>query len=58
MKAMVAVLFLVLLSNGASAQSSPPFIDMHLHANPADAQGPPPVRICAPINHMPIRDAA
>ena len=58
MKASIAVLFLLVLSNRVVAQSRPPIIDMHLHANPADAQGPPPVRICAPINHMPTRDAA
>ena len=58
MKATVAVLLLVLLSNGAIAQSRPPIIDMHLHANSVDSQGPPPVRICAPIIHMPMRDAS
>jgi predicted TIM-barrel fold metal-dependent hydrolase len=41
----------------ALAQRVPaPIIDMHLHAGPADAQGPPPVRICAPIERMPVRD--
>jgi predicted TIM-barrel fold metal-dependent hydrolase len=32
-----------------------PIIDMHLHALAADAQGPPPVVICAPYDSMPIR---
>ena len=31
-------------------------IDMHLHAIPADSQGPPPVYVCAPYETMPIRD--
>jgi predicted TIM-barrel fold metal-dependent hydrolase len=31
-------------------------IDMHLHALPADAQGPPPVYVCAPYDVMPQRD--
>jgi predicted TIM-barrel fold metal-dependent hydrolase len=31
-------------------------IDMHLHALPADAQGPPPVYVCAPYDAMPMRD--
>ena len=33
-----------------------PIIDMHLHAYPADAQGPPPTMVCAPYDDMPIRD--
>jgi predicted TIM-barrel fold metal-dependent hydrolase len=33
-----------------------PIIDMHLHAGPANAQGPPPVRICAPFQRMVTRD--
>lgn len=31
-------------------------IDMHLHAIPADSQGPPPVFVCAPYDAMPSRD--
>ena len=31
-------------------------IDMHMHAYPADAQGPPPVVVCAPYDTMPGRD--
>ena len=33
-----------------------PIIDMHLHAYTADAQGPPPVVVCAPYETMPGRD--
>lgn len=41
----------------ATAQQAPaPIIDMHLHAGPADAQGPPPVRMCAPFHYLPTRD--
>lgn len=62
MKASIAVLschFFLLLSGRVVAQNRPPpIIDVHLHANPADAQGPPPARICAPADHWPTRDAA
>jgi predicted TIM-barrel fold metal-dependent hydrolase len=40
----------------AAAAFSGPIIDMHLHAYPADAQGPPPVVVCAPYDDMPVRD--
>ena len=33
-----------------------PIIDMHLHAYHAADQGPPPVIICAPYDHIPLRD--
>jgi predicted TIM-barrel fold metal-dependent hydrolase len=33
----------------SAAAARPPVIDMHLHAMAADAQGPPPARLCAPI---------
>ena len=33
-----------------------PVIDMHLHADHADSQGPPPVFICAPFSVWPVRD--
>ncbi len=40
----------------AGAGTDPlPIIDMHLHALAADAQGPPPIVICAPYDSMPIR---
>lgn len=31
------------------AQERLPIIDMHLHAMPADAQGPPPLAMCTPL---------
>lgn len=41
----------------ALAQRTPaPIIDMHLHAGPATAQGPPPRGICAPFQRLVVRD--
>lgn len=48
----VAALFGALslaVAASAVAQSSPRVIDMHLHALPADAQGPPPLGMCTPV---------
>jgi hypothetical protein len=39
---------LLLSGPKASANDRPPIIDMHLHASAADAEGPPPIGICAP----------
>lgn len=45
------------MPTAALAQRTPaPVIDMHLHAGPATAQGPPPRRICAPLQRMAVRD--
>lgn len=33
----------------ASAQERQPIIDMHMHALPADANGPPPLGLCLPL---------
>jgi predicted TIM-barrel fold metal-dependent hydrolase len=53
----VSTLFLaILVTTGAQAQERPPIIDMHLHALPADAQGPPPLAMCTPISPMPTWD--
>lgn len=35
--------------SAAFAEERLPIIDMHMHAFPADAMGPPPVAICAPF---------
>lgn len=40
------------------AQSDATIIDMHLHALPADAQGPPPLGMCAPFDVFPTFDPA
>jgi predicted TIM-barrel fold metal-dependent hydrolase len=53
-----SIVGIVLLSTFLEAVASAdplPIIDMHLHALAADAQGPPPVVICAPYDSMPIR---
>ena len=41
-----------------SAQTRLPIIDMHLHALAANAQGPPPVAVCTPIDPFPAWDPA
>ena len=46
---------LVLWATSVGAQRLP-VIDMHLHALPADAQGPPPLGMCTPIDPMPTWD--
>lgn len=40
------------------AQDRLPVIDMHLHALAADAQGPPPLAMCTPMDPMPTWDPA
>lgn len=42
----------------AAAQALPPVLDVHLHADRADAQGPPPLAMCTPIAEMPAWDPA
>lgn len=46
----------LILSLAASTAGAQAIIDMHLHALPADGQGPPPVYVCAPYDTMPRRD--
>lgn len=41
----------------AGAPQRGPVIDMHMHAMPADAYGPPPLGMCTPIT-MPVWDPA
>ncbi|MEO5569171.1 MAG: amidohydrolase family protein [Gemmatimonadaceae bacterium] len=45
----------VFLSSSLSAQGAarPPIIDMHLHAQRADGQGPPPQFVCPGVGTMP-----
>src|SRR5687768_13353300 len=40
----------------AVSQTREPIIDMHMHALAANAQGPPPMGMCTPINPMPAWD--
>lgn len=51
------LLCFLLIPLPALAQSpSEPVIDMHLHADHADSQGPPPIFICAPFDYWPVWD--
>jgi predicted TIM-barrel fold metal-dependent hydrolase len=50
------LLFLLVLQ--APAEERLPIIDMHLHASPADDQGPPPLAMCTPIDPFPAWDPA
>lgn len=40
---------LVLIAASAAAQDGQPILDMHLHAYPADGNGPPPLGLCVPV---------
>jgi hypothetical protein len=42
----------------AGTQPPPPVMDVHLHALPADAQGPPPLAMCTPLRAWPVWDPA
>ena len=53
----VPYVLLALLAGPASGQEHRPVIDMHLHALPADHQGPPPLAMCTPM-HFPAWDPA
>jgi hypothetical protein len=52
------VLFILTIGIEVCAQEILPIIDMHLHANPASMNGPPPTAICAPPMEMPFQDTA
>lgn len=55
--AIVAAVAALLIGAAPAPQADRgPIIDMHMHAHPADAQGPPPVVVCAPYETMPTRD--
>ncbi|MBI3698260.1 MAG: amidohydrolase family protein [Acidobacteria bacterium] len=55
----IAPIVLVLLAAPLRPQEMPPpIIDMHLHAQSAAANGPPPTAICAPLPEMPVADRA
>lgn len=52
-----ATIMAVLLGASLDAQERPlPVIDMHVHANAANSQGPPPLAMCTPMSGI-IRDA-
>lgn len=54
----VSLISLVSISLAGLAQDRLPIIDVHMHAMAADAQGPPPLGMCTPINPMPYWDPA
>jgi predicted TIM-barrel fold metal-dependent hydrolase len=53
MRGFAVPLLLAALSR-ALAETPPPIIDMHLHASAADANGPPPLGLCAPFPEFPL----
>lgn len=55
MKIISACLLLFMAVQSLHAQERLPIIDMHLHAMSADAQGPPPLAMCTPIQ-FPVWD--
>lgn len=57
-KRALSVLVMLLTPLLALAEPRLPILDMHLHAYPADAQGPPPVGICAPPDQLVAWDPA
>jgi hypothetical protein len=56
-KLLVFVLAPLLGALHAGAQQALPIIDLHMHAYPADANGPPPLGLCIPLStHLPPLD--
>lgn len=53
---LVCAAFALVIASIAAADTPAPVIDMHLHALPFDAQGPPPLGICTPFPAMPRWD--
>jgi predicted TIM-barrel fold metal-dependent hydrolase len=52
----IVVALCALLGSVMRSQAREPIIDMHMHALAANAQGPPPMGMCTPINPMPAWD--
>ena len=51
------ILLATLTASPSHGQSNrEPIIDMHLHADTADAYGPPPMGMCTPLSEMPAWD--
>ena len=50
-------LALIALPGVVDGQLPPPIIDVHLHALPADAQGPPPLGLCLPMTSWGAADS-
>jgi hypothetical protein len=58
MRALAAVAVLSVFLIPTAAQQREPIIDVHMHALPADAQGPPPLAMCTPFPEYPAWDPA
>jgi len=48
---------IAVFSYGQQPKKILPVIDMHMHALPANWDGPPPVGMCSPFEHWSVRDA-
>ena len=57
MTRLIFIVAAILVSPLALSAERLPIIDMHMHAFPADAQGPPPLAMCVPTE-MPVWDPA
>jgi predicted TIM-barrel fold metal-dependent hydrolase len=53
---MIACSLLIASASSSQGQERAPILDVHLHALPADAQGPPPLGMCTPFELMPTWD--
>lgn len=55
---LLLLLFLSVITVAALSQTKKPLpiIDMHLHALPADWDGPPPIGMCSPFDHWNVHD--
>lgn len=53
-----SILLVLLTPLSVEAQERAPVLDVHLHALPADHQGPPPLAMCTPISEFPSWDPA
>src|SRR5688572_27374828 len=58
MRAIATAAAVVSLVICAAAQQREPIIDVHMHAVAANAQGPPPLGMCAPFPEYPAWDPA
>jgi uncharacterized protein len=58
MRALAAAALFVSLVFPLAAQQREPIIDVHMHALAANAQGPPPLGMCAPFPEYPAWDPA
>jgi hypothetical protein len=56
MKPRAALLTILLPCLATGQDRPPPIIDVHLHALPANHQGPPPLAFCLPIRELPAWD--